>query len=132
MKCKRQSASHEDSEEVWNAGLPSILWHSAQVCKHSSHLHALTIIHPPGNSLALISVRRWVNPGLLNAYGSITSLENFQGSTRNWTWNRPSCGRVPQPTAPPLTPIVIKAGMKMSVILVDKDLQVTWRRSVWI
>jgi hypothetical protein len=58
-KVKVSLISLEDSERGWNVGLPSLIWHSAQLGQQSCQLHALSSLYPQGNSLALFSVRGW-------------------------------------------------------------------------
>jgi len=45
--------------ECW---LLSIVWHSAQLEQQRCKLLALSSLYPPGNTLAVISVRDWMDP----------------------------------------------------------------------
>ena len=84
----------------WNIGLPSFLWHLVQLgdgkVVSSAHLTHFTPKEIPWYSFLLEA--EWT-PGLLNADKRNRSLENFRGSSRNWTQDLLSCGAVPQPTA---------------------------------
>jgi hypothetical protein len=55
-------ANHDDSEGVWNVGLPPLLWHSVQPGRQSRQLYATAALYSLGNSLLLISVVGWVYP----------------------------------------------------------------------
>jgi len=55
--------------------------------------------------LVLVSVRGWVNPRGHSAAGRIMSMKNFNDTIGNRTRELLACSTVPQPTAPPLTPV---------------------------
>jgi hypothetical protein len=78
-------------------------------------------------SLVLISVRGWVNP---SAAGR---MKNSNDTIGNWTRNLPTCGAVPQPTAPPRALLLARRGsstMNTSVPTEWKQeecIRITWR-----
>jgi hypothetical protein len=67
--------SHGHSDAGWNAGLPSLIWHSAQPGRGSHELYASAAPYPQVNSFLLEAE---LIPGLLNADRRIRSIENFQ------------------------------------------------------
>lgn len=69
LSCK----SYEDSESGWNIGLPTLLWHSAQLGEQSCQFNILTTLYLHRISLVLIS--QWTTE-LLNAEKINRSLEN--------------------------------------------------------
>lgn len=53
-------ANHDDSEGMWNVGLPSLLWHSAQPGRQGHQLYATAALYPQRDFFLLISVAGWV------------------------------------------------------------------------
>jgi hypothetical protein len=60
---------------------------------------------PPGDAPCTHSSYRLNQPQNHCAAGRIKSIKNPNDPSRNWTCNLPACGTVPQPTAPPHTPL---------------------------
>jgi hypothetical protein len=103
LMCKRWSfptTSHEDSEEGWNAGLPSLLWYLAQLGLQSCQLYLRNL---PANKYpcSQFCLRLSGPQGYWMWTEGIGDLIISKHCTRNQTWNLPLCGVVPQPTAPP-------------------------------
>jgi hypothetical protein len=72
--------SHGDSETVRNVGLPSLLWHWAQLGLQCCQLYALEHYPKENAWCPFLSEAEWV-PWLLNGDRRIRSLENIQGHT---------------------------------------------------
>jgi hypothetical protein len=73
---------------------------------------------PQEGFLVLISAKRLSRPQGHNATGRIKSLKNSSDSLRNRTGDLPVCSAVPQPTAPPRTPVVVVVAVVVIVVVV--------------
>jgi hypothetical protein len=98
-------SSHEDSDRRWNVVLSSLLWHGAQFRLQSCKTYTPDALYAQGNSLALISLRGWVDSGATECRQKEQVTWKFPRTpTGNRNRNLPSCGTVPQSTLAPLAP----------------------------
>jgi hypothetical protein len=85
-----------------NVGLPSLLWHSAQLGRQSCQFHAPATLCPQGNKLLCthFCLRLSGPQGYCMRTEEVVRLKISKDLVGNGTQNVPSCGAVPQQTAP--------------------------------
>jgi hypothetical protein len=86
LDCCARETSCGDSGEVWNVGLPSLVWHLTQLGQQSCELYAPAASPPPPppphrNFCTFMLNTEWT-PGLLNADRWMGALENVKGFYR--------------------------------------------------
>jgi hypothetical protein len=77
-----------------NVGLPSLLWHSAQLGRQNCQLFEPAALYPQGNSLVLYAVRCWVDSREGMRTEGLGHLKISKDPTGNRGGDLPSCGSV--------------------------------------
>ena len=101
-------------------GLPEFLdnWHLKVVWLSAIRTGR---IYPPGKIPGTDFCQRLSRPLGHSAAGKIKSIKNFNGSNRNRTHDLSVCSLVPQPTAPPNTPVLGKIPIENTLLQLTAD-----------